>query len=338
MAYNQVDGDSFDFYNGAGGVTATTIGLASGWTVSGAAMIAGRFGGQAIRMSEGSGTTEAVTRTLNSNVGPYASLHFAFRVSTVSAGGQFARMRLSATNQITLNLNTLGGFTVNGAAGVLVTTPNNVLIANTWHSVECKVFMDNLGDVEAAVDGVSAGSATGVDTLSGATAAINQIVLESGNIAGSGSTWDFDDYMLGDTYDFCGPSTATRLSPNADVNAGFTRSTGASNFGTVDETLSNADVDYNEATTVGLYDLYDLPALGIIPAAIHSVNLVGFGRTTDAQARSISLDVDASQGANQALTSTYTRKQRLITLNPATGLPWQVSEIDAMQIGYGLRV
>ena len=338
MAYNQVDGDSFDFYNGAGGVTATTIGLGAGWTNNGAAMIAGRFGGQAVRMSEGSGSAESIVRTLDTNLGPYFSLHFAFRVSTVSAGGQFARMRLAGTNQVTLNLNTVGGFTVNGAGGVLITTPNNVLIANTWHSVECKCFMDNAGDIEVAVDGISAGSATGVDTLSGATAEINQIVLESGNIAGSGSTWDFDDYMLGSTYDFCGPSTATSLRPNADAHAGFTRSTGTANYETVDETLSNADVDYNEANTIGLYDLFDLPALGLVPAAIHSVNLLGFGRTTDAQARSISLDVDASQGANQALTSTYTKKQRLMVVNPATGLPWQVSEIDAMQIGYGLRV
>jgi hypothetical protein len=337
-----VDGDSFDTYNGTGGAGASSVGLAIAWTLSGASsLIAGRFGGQAWRGSEGAGTFDVITRTLDSNVGPNFAIHFAVRLSTVTSGGTICYLRFTGTSQIDIAVNTLGGLVVSNAAGTLITTPNNVLIANSWHSVEIRCFIDNAGTVEIAVDGVSQGSASG-DTLIAGTAAINQVLFAAGNIAGSGSTWDFDDYMLGNSYAFFTPSRAEVLNPNADTaTKQWTPSTGIVNYQMVDELLCNADVDYVVADTVGLKDLYDVPSLSIIPAAIHAVQLVAYARTTDAQARSISLNVDVaglSNGPNLSLSSTYNQKRRAMAVNPITAIAWQYADITAMKIGQELTV
>lgn len=346
-----VDGDGFDTYNGTGTTSNSAPSLRLKWAVtvgggtpSTVTLIAGRFAGQAVRFTDGS-VGSSMLRTLDSNCGPDFAFHFALRVTELPTGDQLiAALQFSGTTQLGVYLTTLNGIKIkNGSGTTLITSANNVWTQSVWCSIELRGTIANSADIEFQIDGANNASATGVDTLIAGTAAINNIYFGGWDSVGSGNVdIDVDDYALGDTAVFFGPTQAEILKPNADTaTKQWTPSTGIINYQMVDEAICNGDTDYNTADTVGLKDLYDLPTLSIIPAAIHAVQLVAYARTTDSQARSISLNVDVSglsNGSNQSLTSTYNQKRRVMALNPITGLAWQYVDISAMQIGQELTV
>jgi hypothetical protein len=105
----------------------------------------------------------------------------------------------------------------------------------------------------------------------------------------------------------------------------------------VNEPLGNGDVDYVYSSTVGHEDLYQLTDMPAVPAAIIGVVSKVLIKKSDtgtrnAQVRLRSGATDVA-GADTVLGSTYTYLARVDTLDPATGAPWTLAAVNAIQVG-----
>ena len=92
------------------------------------------------------------------------------------------------------------------------------------------------------------------------------------------------------------------------------------------------DANVNDA------DWYNIAPLGTTPTSIIAVVTRGFMRRSDAGARSAAIRLNSGGNIYPCSTlslsqTVWTWSYRMDLTNPATGLPWQPSEVDAVQIG-----
>jgi hypothetical protein len=121
---------------------------------------------------------------------------------------------------------------------------------------------------------------------------------------------------------------------------------GTAHWQTVNEMTADEDTDYiYTSSTLSSYrtDLYNLPShtdSGTINSVTVSFRFKTSSTFTTAYARSaIKTYGTIYNGTAESSTSTfYSTKSYTWTTNPNTGLSWTWSEIDALQIGVGLRI
>lgn len=207
---------------------------------------------------------------------------------------------------------------------------------STWYYLECKVTVGNSAAYEVRLNGGTILSGTG-DTQQQSTTDITIIGFGGLNISGGG----VDDIYIADTSgtdntDFLGDVKSIIYLPDADQATGWTRSTGATNFGVVDENPPNDDTDYVSAASAGLIDRYTHADVAS-DQSIKCVTHVMKRRKTDAgvtqmrsNCRSNSVDYT---GATIAVPDSYAYHLQLWENDPNTTDPWTVANLNAAAFG-----
>lgn len=334
--------EGFDMYNGVG----TGTGLQSKWTLtttSDVAMTTGRFSGQAMRVTQ-AGASGNPRVTFASN---YTSIGcgFAYKTDTLPTGNTVINMlallngttftfglRCTSTGAIEASRATSGtGFTALGTS-----TPS-VIVANTWHYIECGVTIsDTVGTVTVKVDGATVLSLTGQDTNNAVT---NVNTLQLGYTSNSGqANINYDDLYVVDSATTLGERRIETTVPSADTaTKNWTPNSGTANFSRVNETLVDGDTSYVQASTVGTRDLYSMGALSSTPSVIDAVQVVSFAEKTDATTRTIYNSVQSagtdSDGSAFSLSASYNRFDRLMETDPNGGGAWTASRVNGLLIG-----
>lgn len=339
--------EGFDAYNGTG----VSPGLQAKWVVVGAAtsvsLVAGRFGGQALRVASTVNNVKMWCRPLPSAVSALAG-GFAFRASSLPTGNgcTIAGWITSALTiwQNILQLNNDGSLTASRAGPSTASAPLGssvaaVIVANTWHYIEYElVISDTVGVFKVWVDNVLVINLTNVDTRNGTPTTVEHVAYGNSvnNVSGSGNN-DFDDHYATDGSRL-GERRIETLRPAADTaTKAFTPNSGTANFSRVNETLVDGDTSYVQGSTVGNRDLYTLGALSSTPSTIDAVNVVSFAEKTDATARTLYNSVQSagtdSDGSAMALAASYTRLDRIIELDPNGGGAWTASRVNGLLVG-----
>lgn len=274
---------------------------------------------------------------------------FAFRfTSSVSASAPFVTFAsITGGNHCYLTWNstlTSSNFSVNNGAGSIFGTTSSSWTVNEWRYVEFRAKVGQTsGSYELRVDGVTELSGTNVDFYN---ASLELIEMISFGIQGSSGTVQMCDLYICDTTgstanDFLGVMTVETIRPTADgANVDFTplSSTNASN---IDDTTPDGDSTYNSSATAGDYDSFTTGNLAVGGGVVQGLQTVVRARKTGVAFREISdtirtnsLDFD---GDNHALPQSYKAIRTLHAVNPDTGDPWTVAEINATEFGYKIQ-
>lgn len=217
-----------------------------------------------------------------------------------------------------------------------------VITAAAWNHIEVKVTInDTTGAVEVRVNQVTVINLTGVDTKASALTETSQ--FQTGNQGTNSQGHYVDDIVAWDTSgslnnDFVGDLKVATDFPDADTaDVAWTRSTGATNFGVIDENPPNGDTDYLTATTVGLKFGVTFPDLPAEASQIPAVIMVNKTRKTDAgdanfQGHVIS-NGDTGNGTDRPVTTAYLLYHDVFETDPDTAAPWTkaAAEIAAYQ-------
>lgn len=230
--------------------------------------------------------------------------------------------------------------------GTLLATSTATYLAGVWHHIEMKATIaDAGGAVEVRVNGVSSIISFSGDTRisTTGTAGIDRIYFGTWNIGSLSANGGWDDIYILDTSgsvanDFLGDCRVNTLAPTSDAAVQFTRSTGASNYLTVDEGRYNSDTDYVESSTVGHIDRYGYADLAAAVATVYGVQPITWCRKTDATTRTMRNKLvsgaTTSNGSNFALTTSYQPMVSTYTLDPNTSAQWTVSNANAATAGF----
>jgi hypothetical protein len=231
-----------------------------------------------------------------------------------------------------------------GYQATLLATATVSHVAQMWHHFEAKaVVADSGGSCEIRVNGQTIINYSG-DTRQSTTgtAGIDRVYFCSpaSSVPGGGA---WDDFYVMDTSgsalnDFIGDCRVNTLQPTSDVAVAFTRSTGASNYLTVDEGRQNGDTDYVEtALGAGTIDRYGYSDLSAAVGTVRAVQAITWARKTDAATRTMRNIVvsggTTSTGTSYPLLTSYAPYVTLLTTDPATAAAWTPSAVNAVTAG-----
>lgn len=294
----------------------------------------GRFNG-----GFGGGMTVALPHTTGALIvggafGPYNQQYSCLRLYNSTAGAGTAELTLQY-NTTTLRL--YRGSTV----GTLLATATVPTVSGVWHHVEVKALIaDSGGSCEVRVDGVTVINYSG-DTRASSTGTAGLDGVQWSAYSGAIGGWD-DIYAL-DTSgsvanDWLNDCRINTLAPTSDAAVQFTRSTGASNYLTVDEGRMNSDTDYVQSATVGHIDRFGYADLAAAAVTVHGVQVVTWCKKTDATARTMRnilvSGATTSNGASFALTTSYLPMVTTLTLNPDGSVAWTPTTVNAATAGF----
>jgi hypothetical protein len=342
--------DGFDLYNGTG----TGTGLQGKWvgvaTSSNLQLVSGRIGGQALHCGgQNSGTPNATVYRVLPSTYTDLGVGFAIKVDTLSGwsgtttnnicivltdNAGAVQVGLAIGNDGKLHAYRLTGF---NAGTLLGSTAAGVLTTGTWQYLEWGVTIsDTVGVFAIKVDGVSVLNLTAQDTRNGTPTTVARIYFTQSL---NNSTFDVhnlnvDDLYIVDSATTLGERRVQTLYPTSDVAQGFARSTGATNYTLVDETLANGDTDYVQGSSVGDLDTYGFGDVTGTPTTIDAVQVSAFA---DVTARQIALQLKSSatssDGSGFALATTYAKYERIVALDPNTSGAWSATTVNALQGG-----
>lgn len=347
--------EGFDTYNGLGAATTTSVGMAIRWTISDA----GNFGltsaitpyasGQAFRYSTGSLSKTAISSIPTISAG---TIGFAFQLTSLPTGlfdvvTFFVGSAGAANRQFSIGFNTVAQLYVGTGTGTMstaiYTTPDPVPLA-AWNYLECEFTISNtVGTINFYINGGLFASATGLDTQTQATTAMNTVMLGTYSSSGFGSTVYMDDMYITDTATRLGEQRIITVVPASDSTPSqWTASNGAAApYTMVDEALCNADTDYVYNGTLGDRAVFNMASTGATPLSVGAVQIGAYSRKTDTGTRGIQLQYVDSGGtaynsAETLLSAGYTRQLYLTDTNPATATAWTPAEANSLKAGVRL--
>lgn len=222
----------------------------------------------------------------------------------------------------------------------VLATASNAFTVDEWNFVELKIkFSITAGSFEVRVNGVSVASGSSVRTTSTSEERPSQ--LRFGTI--NGSTLDVDDfYVLNDqgtiNNDFLGDIRVQRLRPNGvGSNEEFSRNSGTSNWGQLNETSEDDETTYVESNRLLFRDLYHYEDLPAAVDGIFGVIAKPVLRKNDAGTRTYVLmcSSDGVLGRTETLypAGSYVRQAKIFETDPATGTFWTETSINSAQFG-----
>lgn len=337
MAFKIIEG--FDLYAG----TTAPLGLFGTWlnASSGSiAIVSGRFAGQAVQLSDGTGNTSAIRRTLDSAITAF-SIGFAFRHNSLDNVGTQPIVRFLDTavaDQLSMYINgATGQIIVYRGLGSSVAISSGVgAIANqVWHHIELVGTIDNSGTLELFIDGISQGTFSG-DTQQTANVGAQFLQLQAPDGSGSGNQSWWDDIYLTDTAVRVGEMRVDSLRVNSDgAEQDFNPSPSSDAYQAIDDSTVSSS-DYIQAGTVGDTSYFGVTDLVATPEAIKAVQVTAFARKTDASTRQFKLlarvDGVESTSGDQTLTATYQRFAEAFETVPGGGV-WDAVAVNDLEIG-----
>jgi len=326
--------DGFDHYTGGATLgrkwdSISTIGVNAG---------SGRFGGNSI-----GGSIDGCTVTLSAQ--QTRVVGFAMMLATLGSGGIIAQMEDAGTTQVELRLTSTGAITVT-RNGTLLGTSTWTLPTGTWYYFEWKVKIDSsAGTYEVHVSGGPGAPGTaligsGANTQNTSNGTANQVRLFSFVNGGP----NFDDVYILNTLgtvnkDFLGECRILTSLPTADsaTNAAWTPDSGTAHFSRVNDSPTvNDDTSYVSSSTPGQYDTYTFATVSPT-GAVAAVQTVMCCRKDDAGTRTIAGAYRGGgtnyDGASQNPASNYLMLRQIYEIDPATGLAWTGSGINAGEFG-----
>lgn len=337
--------ESFDGY--AAPVTSATVGMVSaGWVNTNdggttGSLVAGRFGGQALRMNSGTANGAQFARFYKalgfaSNV---FSMSFAFRVN---AGGDSVYMGLgdagnpqiniacSSTGALTLRR---GGNTTSLGGTVLWSSDVGAFPQGIWHTARLRgVIHASAGELELMIDNEVVATLTGINTQQTANAYVSTVLINA-----RGSSMDVDDIVvIDDDSAFLPECRIQQLLPSVDGGTlNLVPSTGVSHFAVVDEAVVST-ADYLQGTLDGEHDLLGVQDLAAVPGSILGVKVIGWAAKTDAASRAWNLGIKSGatvdDGADLSLTTDPQYAERLFETDPNTALEWTQAGVNALEL------
>ena len=231
-------------------------------------------------------------------------------------------------------------------SGVLQDTGTTSLFQEIWYLIEihykksatvgvCEVRIDGITDPDVEFNGN-----TGAGTVSEFYFVIGGSGL--GDVAGV----YFDDMALNDTTgavdnSWCGEGKVIVMMPNDDSTPlELTPSAAVHHHLLVDEIPTDSDTTYVEGSVVDEEDRYKLTPSGLVDVDINRVWVEARSRKTSADDTKIALVLVPSGGAEVVssdieLLTTYNIKclSSEIHENPVDTDPWEVADIDLIEIG-----
>lgn len=236
----------------------------------------------------------------------------------VATSDSNASVCANASNILTLQVN-----------AVVVATGTTTITGDGWHHLNCKFFLDAAGTLEVYLDGLLEVTYTG-DTLSAASAAITQLMLRAN---GTNGIVYWDDCTPG-TGAYPNDVRYEALVVNSDIAAGWTPSTGLTNYGVVDEIPPN-DTDYlsssvnGDVSTMGLSDWTgtDKRALWVTTWARALKTVANGNQLTQQQSDSVTTVEQTSD-----ISTTFAYYAYLRELDPS-GSAWTTSSVNALRAG-----
>lgn len=306
----------------------------------------GRFGGQSMRQNF---TGAAGGNTLWTWLGGNRStlcVSIPLRVNQQNANNAILTLADVGTGQICLALNaTTGALEVrkNWSGGSLFGS-SSPLHVNTYYMVELKItFSATVGTIELRINPQSPTDTssdvinlTGQNTIQTANAYANFLVF--GADQNNCAQIDFEHIMVMD--DFLGDCRIYQRFPNSDSAVAWTKSTGVTNFGNVNEAQESGDTGYNSSSTVGQVDLFGFPATPPGLGSIFAVMLESYARKDDAGARTFCNEyksgVTQGNGATQDPNTTYQEFVDFLYVDPNTSAAFTQANLDALLSGYKL--
>lgn len=338
--------ESFDYYAS----TSVNTGLLSRWSNQsgggGPSLIAGRFGGQALRMTDGTGATSFIRRQYVSSPHSNFSIGFAWRhnsAGTAFGNGGIVRLESAAATQLSIYADGNGGLgtvirVYRGLGTTLLVQATTLIAQSAWNYISINgVINQTAGWVELRINGDLQGRFDG-DTAALAGITMDGILLGCVDHSGSGNAQDFDDLFVADVSTNFGACRFECPRPSADTaDKDFTRSTGADNFALVDDATFSA-TDYVESGVLNDYDLYELTNLSSNPQTIHAVKPIVCAIRTDAGIRKLAAVLDSGGTLNTSADINILNDylifdgQTLLT-NPNGGGVWTGGAVDALKLG-----
>lgn len=224
---------------------------------------------------------------------------------------------------------------------------------NKWYYVELGVSATTVGEwttfsAKAYVDGVLVvddGDATAfVDAGKWLYAGWGKLSSVTFDAAQRGVVGYYDDFKVNDT---TGTYNAGRVGrggfhwlPVVGVGASsqFTPSDGeADNYEMVDEVPADEDTSYVSTTTEGMIDTYEIEVPEGVTGAVSSAVWWALPKIIEAGGGNIA-PVLRIGGANyvadqKGVDTTYRYVRHVYDINPATGQPWTLPEVAAIEIG-----
>ncbi len=328
--------ESFDSYATVNGV----LGVEGRWIISsltGMTLVAGRFGGQALR-GAGLTTTAIAGAALVQGAAGIAIQP----VSASSTGRVFTLETSAGTVQITLALDSLGrvlAYKGNVSGGTFLAASTALLTFNVWYYIEVEFRVDNpAGYVRVFANGSPIITFTG-DTL----AVTGEPSVSRIGVLGGSPVAAIDDVYVTERTTRYGEARAQTVRPIADTaDKDFSPNAGATNYSRVNELLIDGDSSYVSSSTVGAEDLYELDDLDATPESIFAVQVRVVARKDDAATRAIKAGLKSGAtltlGEEFFLSSSYTTHVDIYDLNPDTSAAWTKAAIDALQIGQRITV
>lgn len=334
--------DSFGAYTAASNADLT----ASGWNVSGTSVNVnvsagnGRRGGKCLRLSS---TTGQITRPIPANA--TVGVAYAFKILPNVDASTRSMIAFLEGSTLHVTIATLPDGSIRAYRGntstgtVLGTSAPGVITAATYIHIEAEVVIhDSTGSVQVRLNGNTTPvlNLTNVDTRNAGTSGVVSLFQLDGLVGGGGSV-DICDFITRTGAGFLGDKRVDYKPANANGTTNqFTPSAG-SNYQNVDETTPS-DADYNESSTVGHIDLYELENLSHVPTAIDAVIEKVRALKDDAGARSHrpkvrSGGVNYNGATDFALSTSAAYYHNVRLTDPNTAAAWTIAGVDALQVG-----
>lgn len=230
----------------------------------------------------------------------------------------------------------------NGNGTLLGITTAPAVVTNAWQHIETKcTISDTVGTVEVRVDGVVKLDLENVDTKNGADTLIYSAGIRFSGVADS-DEWYAKDLVIWDTSgtennDFLG-TVGVYWSPVAsDVSSGWTRSSGATDYGLLNESPP-VDAGYISAgdppPAASIMGVTALPADIVAIRGIISVVRAAKSDSGDGFLQ-VSLSpngVDQDAGADRPMTTAFTYWRDVSELSPDSGAAWTPSEFATLEM------
>lgn len=329
--------DSFDHYASADLLLkwASTVGTAP--TIA----AVGRRGSSGLRIS--GGTSSSIIKTLD----PHATWTMGFALNVSAAPISASRLVVAmdaGTEHLRLRLNTDGTISVlRGGSTVLSTSGVSLSFGGFSYLEWTFTINDTTGSYDVRLNGSSITSGTGVDTRNGANSTVNQIQLRGAD--SPAGNWDFDDIYMCDgagsvNNSFLGDVRVDCYMPNGNGNSSqLMGSDGNStdNYLLVDEASQNGDTDYVQSATVNQKDTYAIADMSHTPSSIFGAQINMIAKKDDSGTRSICAVTRSggsdTDGANQALSTSYLCYREIRETDPNTAAAWTRTNLNNAEFG-----
>lgn len=221
----------------------------------------------------------------------------------------------------------------------------NVFSATTLYHVEFKIlFHASAGTVEMRVNGAVWMSLSGIDTL---PVAANYMTLSHSHANAGTNTnkMSMDNlYFWNDqgsrNNTFLGERTIYTIFPSADTaQEDWTLSSGSDSFALIDNVPPDGATNYLESTVVGDKDTFTLQNAPTSNIKVLGVQVNVQAQKTDAGEGEIQIGVTSNGVEDLSSSQIVTQDQflyyqHMVELDPDTGLPFEVADINALELTF----